>query len=101
MANMQELMQKNHWSLHCNLCGKNVFEHPLDYYMLKDEIWDKITDNNYISRTSVLCRDCAEQILGRKFQDEDFIDAPVNYDYIDNERILKNQIYKLEKKNGV
>lgn len=99
MSNMQELFKKNNWSLHCNLCGRDVFKHPLDYYMLKDKIWKEITDNCYVSSTSVLCRNCAEQILGRKFVDEDFTDAPVNYVYKDdNNCVLKNQVFKMEEK---
>lgn len=95
MTDMLALMRKNNWSLHCDLCGKNVFEDPLDYFALKDEVWDQVTDNDYISDSSVLCRDCVEQILGRKLQNEDFADAPVNYEYDDDTRILKNEIYKL------
>lgn len=97
MANMRELLKKNGWSLHCNLCGKDVFKHPLDYFMLKDKIWNKITNNDYISQTHVLCRHCAEEILGREFVDEDFINAPINYEYFDDgTKVLKNQLYKME-----
>ena len=90
MVDMNKLFDENGWSLHCNLCGKDVFKNPLDYYMLKDDVWAEICDNDYISTHHVLCRDCAERILGRPFQPEDMADVPVNYCYIDNDnRILK------------
>lgn len=95
MTDMQKLMRKNKWSLHCNFCGKDVLEDPLDYYMVKDEIWNEICANDYVSPTHVLCRHCAEEILGREFTDDDFIDAPINYEYLNNEtKILKNIYYK-------
>ena len=98
MSNMQELFKKNNWSLHCNLCGRDVFKHPLDYYMLKDEIWNEICNNDYVSPTHILCRDCAEEILGRQFIDDDFTDAPVNYEHLDDgTKILKNEYYRKEK----
>lgn len=98
MSNMQELFKKNKWSLHCNFCGKDVLEDPLDYYMVKYEIWNEICDNDYVSPNHVLCRHCAEEILGRQFIDDDFIDAPINYEYLDDgTKILKNEYYRKEK----
>ena len=58
--------------LHCNCCGKDVFKHKGDYFMLKQEVWQKITENPYINETYILCRKCAERALGRKFTKEDF-----------------------------
>ena len=98
MADMQKLSKKNKWSLHCNFCGKDVFKDPLDYYMVKNKIWNEICDNDYVSPTYVLCRHCAEEILGREFVDDDFTDAPVNYKYLGDEtRVLKNTYYRKEK----
>ena len=100
MANMQKLMKDNKWSLYCSLCGKNVFLHPLDYFMVKDKIWKKICHNDYITPERVLCRHCTEQILGRKLVDEDFTDAPINYKYKeDNTRELANKIYDYDDSN--
>lgn len=96
---MQELMKKNNWSLHCNLCGKDVFKDPLDYFMVKDEIWDKICDNDYIDSNYVLCRHCAEEILGRKFNNYDFTNAPINYIYGNGTTILKNEYCKKDNKS--
>ena len=99
MSDMQKLSKKNNWSLHCNFCGKDVFKNPLDYFMVKDKIWKEICDNDYVSPTHVLCRYCAEEVLGREFVDEDFINAPINYEYLDNDtKILKNKYYKWEHK---
>lgn len=69
--------------LFCNHCGKNVFENPEDYFMLKDEVWDEVCDNGYVRRTHVLCKKCTEYWLGRKLTLEDYNDAPVN-DFIKN-----------------
>jgi len=94
MIDMQALRAKNDWALHCNFCGKNVFEHPLDYFMIKDEIWKQVCDNDYVDTNFVLCRHCVEEILGRKLTNDDFIDAPINYDYDENgNKKLKNDIY--------
>ena len=54
MSNMQELFKKNKWSLHCNFCGKDVLEDPLDYYMVKYEIWNEICDNDYVSLIKII-----------------------------------------------
>lgn len=80
---VRKLFIEEGWSLHCSTCGKDVYKNPRDYYMLKDEIWSIVCDNDYISKTDVLCRDCAEKILGRKFRKSDFTDAPVNISYVD------------------
>lgn len=94
MANMQKLMKENDWALHCSICGKNVFLHPLDYFMVKDKIWNKVCNNDYISSERVLCRECTEKILGRELTNKDFTDAPINYEYIDEHTYeLKNKIY--------
>ena len=108
---MQKLSKKNKWSLHCNFCGKDVFKDPLDYYMVKNKIWNEICDNDYVSPTHILCRHCAEEILGREFIDNDFTDINVeewsdhsevatlgNYEYLDDgTKILKDEYYRKEK----
>ena len=75
---IRDLFRVEGWSLHCNLCGKDVFKDPNDYFMLKNEVWDEVCDNDYISGTDVLCKSCVEKILGRKLSREDYTDAPVN-----------------------
>lgn len=69
----------DYMSLHCNACGKDVFKEKGDYFMLKDEIWEEVCDNDYISLTSVLCKRCTEHFLGRELTREDYINAPCNY----------------------
>lgn len=76
--NIRDLFKKEGWSLHCSTCGKDVFKDSRDYFMVKDEIWKQITDNDYINTTDVLCKDCAEKILGRKFKKSDYLDIPMN-----------------------
>lgn len=75
---IRELFKSERWSVHCNLCGKDVFKEPNDYFMVKDAIWDEVCDNDYISPTYILCKSCTEKILGRKLTREDYTDAPVN-----------------------
>ena len=65
-------------SLHCNMCGKDVLKDRNDYFMLKDEIWDAICDNDYVSPDHVLCRGCCERLLGRRLTMDDLNDAPLN-----------------------
>lgn len=78
MTNIRELFRREGWSLHCNTCGKDVFEDPNDYFMLREEIWEEVCDNDYISTTDVLCKSCVEKILGRKLVKSDYTSAPVN-----------------------
>lgn len=87
---MKKLFEQEKWSLHCNLCGKDVFADPLDYFMLKDEIWNEVTANDYISHTHILCRHCTEKILGREITAEDLnLNAPCNYTIVDEKEVLK------------
>lgn len=44
-------------------------------YMVKNEVWDKITDGD---RSTLLCLWCAEKRLGRRIEVSDLSDAPVN-----------------------
>ena len=57
--------------LHCHHCGKDVFKHKGDYFMLKPEVWAKVVDNPYTSTHHVLCKRCTERLLGRKLVPED------------------------------
>lgn len=78
MTNIRELFRREGWSLHCNTCGRDVFKDPKDYFMLREEIWEEVCDNDYISTTDVLCKSCVEKILGRKLVKSDYTSAPVN-----------------------
>lgn len=68
-------------SLHCNTCGKDVFDNKEDYYMLKDEIWEELCKKNNYSLYWILCKSCGEKALGRKFTLWDFKDIPMNYEH--------------------
>lgn len=74
----------DYMGLYCNMCGKNVYENKGDYFMLKDEVWAEVCDNNYVSPTHVLCKKCTEHFLGRSLTKEDYKNAPVNDFLLEN-----------------
>ena len=53
----------------CKCCGKDCYADNKDYYMLKDEVWEKI----FPRKKGMLCMSCAEGCLGRKLQKEDIL----------------------------
>lgn len=75
---LYETNPRHYGSLHCNRCGKNVFKEIGDYFMLKDEIWQQVCNNDFVSTTHVLCKKCTEHYLGRELTLDDYNDAPVN-----------------------
>lgn len=75
---LYETNPRHYGSLHCNHCGKDVFKEIGDYFMLKDEIWQQVCNNNFVSKTHVLCKKCTEHYLGRELTLDDYNDAPVN-----------------------
>jgi hypothetical protein len=68
-------------SLHCNLCGKDVFAEPQDYYMLYYDIWLELCQKNNLNPYWILCKACGEKALGRKFTKDDFQRMPMNYEH--------------------
>lgn len=79
---ISKLYESEGWSLHCSTCSKDVFKDPKDYFMLKDELWEEICNNDYISKDFVLCLDCVVKILGRKITFEDLdLKKACNYIY--------------------
>lgn len=88
-------MPKFKHSLYCTTCGKDVFDNPLDYYMLRDEVWAELCENGDCSSTWLICKECGEKFLGRKFRVEDMKNAPINYEYAgpDLLPVLKMDIY--------
>ena len=58
--------------VHCHHCGKDVFKHKGDYFILKPEIWDQVVANPYTNFHHILCKKCTERLLGRKLRPEDY-----------------------------
>lgn len=58
--------------VHCHHCGKNVFKHKGDYFLLKPEVWAKVVANPYTNTNHILCKHCTERLLGRKLRPEDY-----------------------------
>lgn len=59
----------------CN-CGPEYlpgFLYSWNYYMVKDDIWNK-----YSQSDNMLCPDCLEKRMGRKLTFEDLSPAPLN-----------------------
>lgn len=75
---LYETNPRHYGSLHCNHCGKDVFKEIGDYFMLKDEIWQQVCNNHFVSKTHVLCKKCTEHYLGRELTLDDYTNAPVN-----------------------
>lgn len=57
----------------CHICKKDCFSDSKDYYMLKDQIWQKI----HPKKSGMLCMDCAEKKLGRTLKMEDILICPL------------------------
>ena len=72
--------QFKYWwiSLHCNLCGKDVFKHKGDYFMLKDEVWNIAIDTPYTNTKMILCKKCVERLLERKLTKDDYYEEKEN-----------------------
>lgn len=68
-------------TLHCNTCGKDIFAEPQDYYMLHDTVWLELCQKQHLSPYWLLCKDCGEKALGRKFTKDDFMDIEMNYEH--------------------
>ena len=60
----------------CMDCGKDCFIHPIDYYMLRHELWKTI--NPQVK--GMLCMDCVEGRLGRKLIKSDILICPLTVD---------------------
>ena len=54
----------------CLDCGKNTFDSPSDYYMLRNCLWRTLVPRN--QRHGMLCLTCVEQRLGRSLLPTDF-----------------------------
>ena len=57
----------------CKSCHVNTL-YIDEYYMLKDEIWQQVSDTH----EGMLCIGCVEAILGRKLNCNDFAAVPLN-----------------------
>lgn len=58
----------------CKGCGFHTL-YGYEYYMVTNEIWLQANDG---SRKGMLCIGCVEKRIGRKLNQFDFLDAPIN-----------------------
>ena len=74
---MQELndsrskAEKKGWR--CLDCGKDTFLDDKDYYMVKEDIWEKIGAPKF----GMLCMDCLETRHGHKLRKEEILLCPL------------------------
>jgi len=54
----------------CLDCGKNTFEHPDDYYILRNRLWRRLVPRD--QRHGMICRACIERRVGRSLTQDDF-----------------------------
>ena len=62
-------MKDNTVEWDCKCCGKNCDTNKKDYYMIKDDLWEKV----YPQTKGMLCMDCLEGKLGRKLTKSDIL----------------------------
>lgn len=75
-----QILPDSHYD--CKDCDYNFVENYFgDGFMVKNNLWDK-----YGVGENMLCMDCFEKRMGRKFTAADFTDCPLNGI---NERIQK------------
>jgi hypothetical protein len=61
-------MNNRNWL--CMDCGKNTFDNPADYYMLRNRLWRTLVPRS--QRHGMLCLACVELRLGRSLLPNDF-----------------------------
>lgn len=72
----QRRAYKHKSSLICKDCGKDIFENPVDYFMVTDELWEQ-----YGVGKGLLCLDCFEKRLGRPLVKEDIKICELNIEW--------------------
>lgn len=71
------------WS--CRQCGKNT-KNDIDFYMVKNEIWKKYSNNKRI-----LCWSCLEHNMGRKITKRDLTSCLLNKDNKKAKELIKGK----------
>lgn len=57
----------------CKDCGIYIFKNDIDYYMVKNKLWDR-----FGCGSGNLCIVCFEKRVGRTLRAEDFINCKLN-----------------------
>lgn len=78
-------MRRRTYSEYCAICGKDVFLDRNDYYMLKDPVWRTICERGGVDKSVLLCRSCAEELLGHRFTLSDYANVPLNEKFFEEE----------------
>jgi len=80
----------------CVDCRKNCFHDDKDYYMIKNELWEKIGVGE-----KMLCMDCLESRIGRKLIEQDILVCPLTKENYYTSKILKNTKKEFNIRNNI
>lgn len=64
----------------CKLCNGDPFILG-QYFMVHNELWNKVCLDNNISIKSLVCKNCFEKLLGRKLREDDLTDCLNNREH--------------------
>lgn len=67
--------EKKHWT--CVDCGKDTWDNPRDYYMVKDKVWNKYGLRDV---RGMICVGCFESRLGHKLKITEITLCPLNFE---------------------
>lgn len=61
----------------CYKCKGNPFELG-QYFMVHDNLWKQVCKEHHIPYRALLCKDCFQELLGRKLTEKDLTDCLLN-----------------------
>lgn len=97
---------KKEGKFYCDYCGKEI-DSPEDWFMVRNEIWERGVKKLGLSKRSYLCTDCfREHVLKRDIELDDLklgstgYELPINY-WIIKKEAIKNpwRVMKERSKN--
>lgn len=78
-ALIEALKGKEYMADRCYRCGGNPFELG-QYFMVHDNLWKRVCRKHHIPQRALLCKDCFQRLLGRKLEEDDLTNCPLNID---------------------
>lgn len=77
----------------CKLCNRDPFILG-QYFMVHDELWNKVCLDNNIPIKSLICRSCFEKLLGRRLRETDLTNCLLNH--VHKKYILRTEMNRKE-----